>query len=126
MVVGDTLLEEAREVAPEKGLVILRDGKGRFDGERGRDLLCHFFRFAAARSENQKRTEASENSASSYSWPVTMNMGRHAREVLDGKIIQRYGAILDLDDMNTATESLQPFDDLRRISNASAEKEESS
>ena len=75
MVVGDTLLEEAREVAPEKGLVILRDGKGGLYREGCRDLLGHFFRFAAARSENQKRTEASENSASSDSWPVSVHMG---------------------------------------------------
>jgi hypothetical protein len=35
-----------------------------------------------------------------------VNVGRDAREVLDGKIIQRYGAILDLDEMNATTESL--------------------
>ena len=106
MVVGDTLLEEAGEVASEHGLVCLRNREGRFDGQSGRDLLCHFFRFASARSENQKRTESTENSASSDSWPVAVNVGRDARKILDGKIIQRYGAILDLDEMNATTESL--------------------
>ena len=125
MVVGDTLLEEAGEVASEHGLVCLRNREGRFDGESGRDLLCHFFRFAAARSENQKRTEASKNSASSDPRPVAVNVGRDARKILDRKIIQWDWTISDLDEVNPAAESAQPFDDLGGIANAPAEKKES-
>ena len=55
-----------------------------------------------------------------------MYVGWNAREVFDRKIIQWDRAISDLDEVNPAAESAQPFDDLGGIANAPAEKEETS
>jgi hypothetical protein len=54
-----------------------------------------------------------------------MYVGWNAWEVFDRKIIQWDRAISDLDEVNPAAESAQPFDDLGGIANAPAEKKES-